>query len=157
MTDILSRYGLRPDRSGFIKCPFHVGDRQASLKIYKDSFYCFGCGASGDIFKFVMLMENVSFKDAFISLGGEYDHAETKNEARHRKRDLLVAEQKRLQREKALQTKKRELHDLGKYLNLLLIAERTFEPLSEMWCKVENELPQTYGKWLKLWEEVNEK
>lgn len=157
MTDIVSRYGLRPDRSGFVRCPFHVGDRTASLKIYKDSFYCFGCGLSGDIFKFVMLMDHVSFKDAYLSLGGEYDHAETKNEKRHRKRDLLIAEQKRNNKEKEIQDKKEELRHLGNYLGLLVRAEKTLEPLSEGWCLVENELPQTYGRWLKLWEEVNEK
>ena len=157
MTDIVGRYGLRPNRAGFIKCPFHVGDHTASLKIYKDNFYCYGCGATGDIFKFVMLMDSCSFKDAFLSLGGEYDHAETKNERRHRKRDLLIAEQKRQKKEKELQVKRQELHDLGKYLSLLVTAEKTFEPLSEMWCKIENELPQIYGKWMRLWEEVNEK
>ena len=44
--------------------PFHYGDHTASLKIYKDSFYCFGCGASGDIFDFVMRMERCDFKTA---------------------------------------------------------------------------------------------
>ena len=53
MRDVLIRYGMTPNRSGFVQCPFHNGDRTASMKIYKDSYYCFGCGATGDIFTFV--------------------------------------------------------------------------------------------------------
>ena len=155
MTDIVSRYGFRPDRNGFIHCPFHVGDKNASLKIYKDSFYCFGCGTSGDIFKFIMLMDNISFKDAFLQLGGEYEHAENKREARHRARDILIAEQKRKQQEEALQKKRQEMDEAGNYLSKLVTVEKYLEPLSDEWCFVQKELPVTYGKWLELWEEVN--
>ena len=57
MKDILERYGLqKPNRAGFICCPFHK-EKTASMKIYKRDFNCFGCGANGDIFTFVMLMD----------------------------------------------------------------------------------------------------
>lgn len=36
MRDVLSRYGMVPNRAGFINCPFHPKDRTASMKIYKD-------------------------------------------------------------------------------------------------------------------------
>lgn len=72
MKDVIGKYGLFPNRAGFVSCPFHYGDHTASLKIYKDSFYCFGCGASGDIFDFVMRMERCDFKTAFGILGGTY-------------------------------------------------------------------------------------
>ncbi len=71
MAEVVGRYGFRPNRAGFISCPFHDGDRQASLKVYKDSFHCFGCGADGDIFSFVQRMEGIGFKEAFRRLGGE--------------------------------------------------------------------------------------
>lgn len=64
MGDVVLRYGLHVNRAGFINCPFHSGDRSASLKIYPDSFYCFGCGAGGDIFAFVERMEGCDFKEA---------------------------------------------------------------------------------------------
>lgn len=73
MTELVWKYGLYPNRAGFIRCPFHNGDKNASLKIYKDSFYCFGCGASGDVFDFVRRMDGMSFKEAFLFLGGEYE------------------------------------------------------------------------------------
>lgn len=38
MRDILAKCGLpEPNRAGFIKCPFHKGDHDASLKIYDKS------------------------------------------------------------------------------------------------------------------------
>ncbi len=72
MIDVIARYGFQPNKSGFICCPFHQ-EKTASLKIYPDSFHCFGCHANGDIFKFVMLMEECDFKKAYSILGGTYD------------------------------------------------------------------------------------
>ena len=72
MRDVVEMYGFHPNRAGFISCPFHKGDHTASMKIYKDSFNCFGCGANGDIFTFIQKMDNCDFKTAFYSLGGEY-------------------------------------------------------------------------------------
>ena len=31
MRDVLALYRLQPDRKGFIHCPFHRGDRDASM------------------------------------------------------------------------------------------------------------------------------
>ena len=70
MADVLSRYGLKPNRSGFISCPFHGKDKTPSMKIYTDHFHCFACGAHGDVFRFVMQMEHVDFRTAFAELGG---------------------------------------------------------------------------------------
>ena len=64
MRDVAERYGTRIDRKGFCCCPFHV-EKTPSMKIYKDSYHCFGCGTSGDIFSFVMGMEHCDFKTAF--------------------------------------------------------------------------------------------
>ena len=73
MRDILERYGLEINRAGFCHCPFHQGDRDASLKVYEKDFNCFGCGVNGDIFTFIQRMENVSFREAFLILGGTYE------------------------------------------------------------------------------------
>lgn len=155
MTDVIGRYGFRPNRSGFIRCPFHHGDNDASLKIYKDSFFCFGCGASGDIFDFVMRMDNVSFKEAFYSLGGSYDHDKTRKERRYARRDFEIA--KITQKKNILTDSEIEFSWLSPYLTALVCAEKELEPLSDAWCLVEKEITKTYARWMELWEEVSEK
>jgi len=51
-------------------CPFHV---ETSPSFYvspqKNMFHCFGCGASGDVIKFVQEIENISYVDAVKKLG----------------------------------------------------------------------------------------
>ena len=42
------RYGIRADGHGMAKCPFH-DDRRPSLKLNPEFYYCFGCGATGDV------------------------------------------------------------------------------------------------------------
>jgi len=73
MKNIVVQYGFQLNRRGFISCPFHDGDRQASLKVYDRDFHCHACGANGDIFSFVERMENITFKEAFQILGGTYE------------------------------------------------------------------------------------
>jgi len=65
---------LKKSGSGFVGlCPFHDEKTPSfhvtpRLGIYK----CFGCGASGDVFSFIMEMEGVSFPDALQSLADRY-------------------------------------------------------------------------------------
>lgn len=46
-------------------CPFH-NEKTASFTVTaeKGLYYCFGCHASGDVFKFLMAKENISFAEA---------------------------------------------------------------------------------------------
>ncbi len=46
-------------------CPFH-NEKTPSFTVYPESgsFYCFGCGAGGDVFTFVKLIENLDYIDA---------------------------------------------------------------------------------------------
>ncbi len=47
------------------RCPFH-SDSTPSCTIYTStqSFYCFGCGAGGDVVTFIRLIENLSYIEA---------------------------------------------------------------------------------------------
>ena len=88
MRQVAERYGFDPNRSGFIKCPFHQGDRTASLKIYPGDkgFHCFGCGAHGSVIDFVMRLFDLSFPQAVVRLSSDFNlgltaHRLTRREA----------------------------------------------------------------------------
>ena len=46
-------------------CPFH-SEKTASMVVYPDtqSFFCFGCGAGGDVISFIMRIENLDYVEA---------------------------------------------------------------------------------------------
>ena len=71
-------YGLTVSRNGMTCCPFHE-DRHPSLKMNEDYFFCFGCGASGDVIDFTARLFGISFKDAATKLAADFGiSAETK-------------------------------------------------------------------------------
>ena len=41
-------YGMEPDRHDMVCCPFH-SDSHPSMKLNDTYYYCFGCGATGDV------------------------------------------------------------------------------------------------------------
>src|SRR3990170_8714514 len=53
-------------------CPFHR-DGRPSLAVYpdNDSYFCFGCGAGGDVIDFVARLHGVAFKEAAAMLAGQ--------------------------------------------------------------------------------------
>ena len=56
---------LKKSGNNFIgRCPFH-DDRSPSFVVYPEtsSFYCFGCQKSADLFRFVMEIEKLTFKE----------------------------------------------------------------------------------------------
>lgn len=140
MRDILARYGLKPNRAGMIHCPFHKGDNTPSMKIYKNDYHCFACGANGDIFRFIQDMDGVSFRDAFESLGGTYKHDHKTNFA------LYHAEKRR-----EMQRKEQERKAAEERLNNLLIDVYRewidkLKPFSDGWCGCQNALVIEIGK-----------
>lgn len=56
---------IRRGRSCVCLCPFH-SEKSPSCTLYleNNSFYCFGCGAGGDVITFVMKIENLGYVEA---------------------------------------------------------------------------------------------
>ena len=54
-------------------CPFHQ-EKTPSFMVNPDSntYHCFGCGAGGNVFKFVMAVENLDFPGAVRTLARKY-------------------------------------------------------------------------------------
>lgn len=74
MRDIIQKYGLETNRSGFMRCPFHQGDHTASLKIYPGDrgWCCFGCHKGGTVIDFVMEHDGLKFDDACRAIDGYF-------------------------------------------------------------------------------------
>ena len=65
-------YGLNVGRNRMACCQFH-DDRHPSMKLNKDYFYCFGCGAAGDVIDFVARLFGLSSYEAAKKLGIDPD------------------------------------------------------------------------------------
>lgn len=92
IVDIISSYvNLKRSGSNYVGlCPFH-NEKTASFSVSgnKQMYYCFGCGAGGNVFTFLMEYENLTFPEALTQLaeraGMELpEQSETTQEKRRR-------------------------------------------------------------------------
>lgn len=67
-------YGIEVNRSGMACCPFH-DDKNPSMKLNEEYFYCFGCGATGDVIDFTARLYNLSPKEAAEKLAQDFSLA----------------------------------------------------------------------------------
>ena len=101
------RYGLEA-RRGMVCFPFHA-DRTPSMKLNEDYFYCFGCGAHGDVIDLVARLFNLTSYDAAKKLAADFGITEQK--------PSILA---KLQRGKSqAETERRCFRVLGDYLQIL--------------------------------------
>lgn len=52
-------------------CPFH-DDKNASLAVYADNYYCFGCCEHGDVITWIEKRDNIGFKEAIEKISKEF-------------------------------------------------------------------------------------
>ena len=71
------RYGLPVRQGNMVCCPFHA-DRTPSMKLNEDYFYCFGCGAHGDVIDLTAQLFRLSPADAARKLAADFGIAEQK-------------------------------------------------------------------------------
>ena len=64
-------YGIKVSRTGMACCPFH-DDKNPSMKLNEEYFYCFGCGATGDVIDFTAKLFNLSPKEAAEKLAQDF-------------------------------------------------------------------------------------
>ena len=71
IVEVISQYvPLKQKGSSYFGlCPFH-NEKTASFSVNseKQFYYCFGCGAAGNVFSFLMEMENLDFPEAMKKL-----------------------------------------------------------------------------------------
>ena len=64
-------YGVEVQRNGMCCCPFH-DDRHPSMKLNEDYFYCFGCGAHGDVIEFTARLFGLTNYEAVKKLAYDF-------------------------------------------------------------------------------------
>ncbi|NLC51235.1 MAG: DNA primase [Firmicutes bacterium] len=74
LVEVVSRYTALKEKGNRFwgLCPFH-NEKTPSFTVSPDKqlYHCFGCGAGGDIFQFVMDIENVDFPEAVRLLAAQ--------------------------------------------------------------------------------------
>lgn len=101
IVDVVSGY-VKLQKKGasyFGLCPFH-NEKSPSFSVsgQKQMYYCFGCGAGGNVFTFVMNYENYSFAEAIRLLAEragvslpELEYSEEQREKENHRQRLLEA------------------------------------------------------------------
>ena len=135
MREVVEKYGIKVNGHGFCCCPFHK-EKTASMKIYKDSYNCFGCGANGDIFSFVMGMEHCDFKTAFKSLGGTYKE---QSDYQHRMVNYRMPKRKETEQMRILREKE-EKKQILEEIELQKLFVKLFPVFDDDWCTSMNRL-----------------
>ena len=102
------RYGLPIQQGSMVCCPFH-DNRTPSMKLNEDYFYCFGCGAHGDVIEFTSKLFGISALDAAKKLAADFGITEQK--------PSILA---KLQRGKSqVEAERESFRVLGDYLRIL--------------------------------------
>ena len=123
IVDVISGY-VRLQKKGstyFGLCPFH-NEKTGSFSVSpaKQMYYCFGCGAGGNVFTFLMEYENFTFPEAMQALADRAGIDLPKQELSG------VAKRESDKRSRLLEINK----EAGKYYYTLLRSERGAQALS---------------------------
>ena len=71
VSDAAEHYGLQVNRNGMCSCPFHE-DQHPSMKLNERYFYCFGCGATGDVIDLVARLFGLNSYEAAQKLAQDF-------------------------------------------------------------------------------------
>ena len=69
--DAAVRYGMEVGKNGMTLCPFH-DDRNPSMKLNDDYFFCFGCGERGDVIDLTAALCGLNKYDAARKLAQDF-------------------------------------------------------------------------------------
>lgn len=150
MSQVADRYGLPPNRSGYINCPFHA-ENTPSLKIYDEpgrGFSCFGCGKSGSVIDFVMGIYQISFRQAVLRLATDFGIPLAEKESARVVNRLKIIETEKQIKLKALARREQEL---------VMEYQRLWQQLkdgpewSDGWCEALDKLEQIDYRLEEIW------
>ncbi len=154
MERVAEFYGYKVQRGRVCLCPFHK-DTHPSMKIYPDGkgFYCWSCGAGGDVVKFVGLLFGLGNREACLKLIDDFSlPIKTEGLTYREKRER----QDRQNRYRKLRKFQEEAHSiLWEYWKLLCNAAQQYSSphfdeamqelsIVEYWLECLKECPEEY-------------
>lgn len=152
MQQVIDRYGANKVKRGWALCPFHL-DHKPSLHVYKNSFYCFVCGAGGDLINYVARLMGISNGEAVNTLIQDFSlplpPIDSKGKASAKAR--LVIERRKKAREEEERNRALidrvggAICDCYRQYRSVLDSEKVF---SDRWCEAMDKLNM-----LDVWDE----
>lgn len=131
MKEVLGKYGIKTGKR--IPCPLHNG-KHNNFQVYEKSFYCFKCGAGGDVIKFVSLYFKIDYAPALRKL--EYDFGICSCPSLKERHRMLKVAAKRREEEEYKKQKDKQWSvcygDLCEYLKWLKDQPNTKEILFDI-------------------------
>lgn len=115
---VFNKYGIKI-KNKMCNCPFHK-DNSPSMKVYKNSFYCFSCNRTGDFIEFVKQYFNLNFQEAMEKINYDFNLG-IKTRGRLDKKRLLE-----LQKENELRLRQEQLKKEKKNKILLTTCNRIY-------------------------------
>lgn len=125
MQEVCEVYGI-DIKKGTALCPFH-SEKTPSFKVYADHFYCFGCGAGGDVLRFVSMLFDISAHEAAVKLNADFGLGLPVNE-KPNYRALLRHEQQKKDRMALQNFTEKALKVLCTYYRFLWMQRKTPDP-----------------------------
>lgn len=103
----MERYGVKFNNRDKCCCPFHK-EKTPSLSLKADKFKCFGCGAGGDIFDFVMMYFHIGLHDAMKKLDDDFGLGLLDAELTPHKKRIIREEMRRRKSAQLIEKSERE-------------------------------------------------
>ena len=118
-------YGIHVNRNGMCVCPFH-NDRNPSMKVDR-RFYCFGCGATGDVIDFVSRLHGIGSREAALMLGQDFSIPYEDNRD-SRKQPICPRLRKETEEQKFKRMERHSFRVLSDYYHLLRRWKEEYAP-----------------------------
>lgn len=156
-------FGIHVNRAGFAICPFH-NEKTGSMKVHSgylshDGYYCFGCGAGGTIFSFVMEYCNLDFEEAvrYIAAAFRIQIAGGKELSPEDKERVRCDMRKREIESKLISLQHKSLAALSERIRYYEMLQKSAVPYGGLYCFVTNRIVVLSIQWEQLMENLFDK
>ena len=154
--DAFEFYGFRTNVNGYVNCPFH-NEKTGSMRVWKDHYYCFGCGARGDVIEFVSKLFNTSFYGAMRTINTDFSLSLDLDRPPSRREQDAFAKKLREIKKKKKELEAKHWENVDKY-NLLMQASAKCKEIIKQFTPSlsrEESVPDIFWECLKYRDWIN--